>query len=102
MDRVEILKQFLAENPNDSFARYGLAMEYSNSGQKEIALQEFQKIVEANADYVPAYQMAGQMLSEEDRPDDARQWFNQGIAAARRTGNMKAMSEMQGLLDILG
>jgi hypothetical protein len=46
--------------------------------------------------------MAAQMLSEHERSDEARQWFAQGIEAARRSGNGKAESEMQGMLDLLG
>src|SRR5581483_6570493 len=49
-------------------------------------------------DYVPAYQMAAQMLAEHNRHDEARQWFANGIAAARRTGNIKAATEMEGML----
>lgn len=102
MDRVEMLKQFLEQNPGDSFARYGLAMEYSRAGQTQTALEEFKKIVTSDADYVPAYQMAAQMLAEHDRADEAREWFQKGLEAASRTGNAKAQSEMQGLLDELG
>jgi predicted Zn-dependent protease len=102
MDRVEMLKQFLAQNPTDSFARYGLALEYSKAGEVETAMSEFRAIIASNPDYVPAYQMAGQMLSEHDRPDEAREWLTNGIAAARRSGNGKAESEMQGMLDLLG
>lgn len=102
MDRIAMLKEFLAENPADAFARYGLAMEYSKSGQIESALAEFRIITEKNPDYVPAYQMAGQMLHEAERADEARQWLQNGMAAARRAGNQHAASEMQGLLDLMG
>jgi Tfp pilus assembly protein PilF len=102
MDRIEMLRQFLVENPGDSFARYGLAMEYSKAGDVETALREFRAIVESNPDYVPAYQMAAQMLSEHQRTEEARQWFTQGIEAARRSGNGKAESEMAAMLDLLG
>jgi len=102
MDRLEMLKQFLDENPNDAFARYGLAMEYSKSGDVDTALAEYRKIIETNPDYTPAYQMAGQMLAEKGRVDEARKFFEQGIASAKRGGNQHAQSEMQGLLDELG
>ena len=39
MDRIAMLSEILTANPEDSFARYGLAQEYSNSGQIEQALQ---------------------------------------------------------------
>ena len=96
-----MLKEILAENPNDAFARYGLAMEYANAGDNETALAEYQKIVETNPAYVPAYQMAGQLLMNLGRDTDARGWFERGIAAAQRAGNQHAVSEMQGMLDTL-
>ena len=45
MDRIALLTEVLSQNPTDAFARYGLAMEYSNSGEVERALEEFGKIV---------------------------------------------------------
>jgi len=101
MDRVALLKEILAENPNDAFARYGLAMEYANTGDPTTALVEYEKIVELNPEYVPAYQMAGQLVMNLGRDRDARSWFERGIAAARRAGNQHAESEMQGMLDLL-
>ena len=96
-----MLKEILAENPKDAFARYGLAMEYANTGDTTTALSEYEKIVELNPEYVPAYQMAGQLLMNLGRDADARTWFDRGIAAARRAGNRHAESEMQGMLDTL-
>ncbi len=101
MDRIAALKELLAENPGDAFARYGLAMEYSKAGDVEGALAEFNIILEHNPDYVPAYQMAGQMLMSAGRAEEARKMFDRGIAAARRSGNQHAASEMQGMLDVM-
>ena len=98
MDRIAMLQEFLDQNPADAFARYGLAMEYSKAGQAETALHEFQKILETNADYVPAYQMAAQVLAQEGRDGESREWLTRGIEAARRTGNSKAQNEMQAIL----
>jgi len=38
MDRLSLLSEILSQNPNDAFARYGLAMEYSKAGEVERAL----------------------------------------------------------------
>jgi len=100
-ERVEMLKQILADNPNDAFARYGLAMEYAKAGDIDNALAEFQRILAANPDYTPAYQMAAQTLMRAARNDEARQMIEAGIASARRTRNQHAQSEMQGMLDEL-
>ncbi len=101
MDRISMLKEVLAQNPTDAFARYGLAMEMAKSGNVEEALAEYKTILQHNPDYVPAYQMAGQMLMEAGRSDEARKFFESGIATARRSGNQHAASEMQGMLDMM-
>ena len=97
-----MLKEILAQNPSDAFARYGLAMEYSNSGQVEDALREFGALVAANPDYTAGYFMAAQMLAREGREEEARKMLHEGIAAAQRTGNQHAQSEMEGMLGELG
>ncbi|HXB19816.1 MAG TPA: tetratricopeptide repeat protein, partial [Candidatus Solibacter sp.] len=62
MNRLEMLTQFLQQSPNDAFARYGLAMEYSNLGQIETALEQFNKLLELHPDYTNGYFMAAQTL----------------------------------------
>ena len=69
MDRIAVLTEILAANPEDSFARYGLAMEYSKAGQIEQAFQEFKTLIGKNPDYTPAYFMAAQMLASASRID---------------------------------
>ena len=101
MDRIAALKELLAESPTDAFARYGLAMEYSKAGDTAAALAEFNTILQHNPGYVPAYQMAGQMLMSAGRTDEARKLLEGGIASARRSGNQHAASEMQGMLDVM-
>ena len=96
-----MLKEILADNPNDLFAHYGLALEYANAGDTAAALAEYEKIVAMDPNYVPAYQMGGQLLLNLRRDEEARRWFDKGIAAARRTGNQHAESEMQGILETL-
>ena len=100
--RIEMLQQFLAENPADAFARYGLAMEYSKLGQVDTALAEYKKLLELNPDYTAGYQMAAQMLAAAGRSDEARKMFTAGIACAQRAGNAHAKSEMEGMLAELG
>ncbi len=97
-----MLKQVLEQNPNDAFARYGLALEYKNAGDVDGAMAEFNKLLEANPDYVPGYQMAAQTLLAADRTEEARKYFADGIACARRVNNTKAVNEMEQMLAELG
>ena len=96
-----MLTEILQQNPADSFARYGLAMAHLADGNHDAALTEFASTIQHNADYVPAYQMSGQTLAKLHRTEEARERLTDGLAAAQRTGNQHAASEMQALLDEL-
>ena len=102
MDRIAMLNEILAQNPDDAFARYGLAMELSNSGEVARALKEFEKLLSAHRDYTAGYFMAAQMLAKADRKDEARNMLVNGISAAKRTANSHAQSEMEATLAELG
>jgi predicted Zn-dependent protease len=102
MDRIAMLTEILTANPTDSFARYGLAQEYSNAGQIEQALAEFKTLIGNNPDYTPAYFMAAQTLAKADRIDEAKRMLVDGISSARRTSNTHAQSEMTAMLEELG
>src|SRR5712671_3976322 len=100
--RLQMLAQFLEQNPGDAFARYGLAMEYSKAGQTEQALGEFKKLLELHPDYTNGYFMAAQTLERTGRTPEAKKMLENGVEAAKRTGNKHAMAEMAGMLDELG
>ncbi|MGA2389851.1 MAG: tetratricopeptide repeat protein [Candidatus Sulfotelmatobacter sp.] len=102
MDRIAALNDILTQNANDAFARYGLAMEYSNQGDLDRALAEFAILLKSNPDYTPGYFMAAQTLVRAGRGSDAKTMLNDGIASARRTGNLHAQSEMEAMLGELG
>ena len=101
-DRLSMLNEILKGNPTDAFARYGLAMEHAKAGEVESALAEFAQLLSDNPDYVPGYFMAAQTLAKAGRNDEAKKHLQNGIAAAARTGNSHARSEMQAMLEELG
>jgi predicted Zn-dependent protease len=101
MDKIAALTEILAQNPTDSFARYGLAMAYATEGKSDEALGEFTTIIGHNPDYVPAYQMSAQTLLKLGHADAAKARLTEGLAACQRTGNTHAASEMQAMLDDL-
>jgi len=101
MDRLAMLKEILSQNPDDAFARYGLAMEYSKTGEVERALEEFGKLLSTHPDYTAGYFMAAQTLAKANRVDEAKKMLIDGISSASRTGNTHAQSEMTAMLDEL-
>jgi len=97
-----MLQELLAEFPDDAFARYGLALEYANSGDAETALKEFDTLLQKHPDYTAGYFMAAQTLAKVDRAEEAREMLRKGIASAERKNDAHAKSEMEGMLAELG
>jgi Flp pilus assembly protein TadD len=99
--RLEILKSMVEQKPDDSFLRYGLAMELRNTGDLQGALHEFSELRRLNPDYTATYFHAGQTLERLGRLDEARETYTTGIEVAGRKGDQHARSELQGALDML-
>ena len=89
------------QKPHDSFARYGLAMEYRNTGDLEAAMGEFRALMANNPEYAPAYFHGGQTLERMGLVDEARAVYRKGVEVTTRAGDEHARSEMQGALDML-
>ncbi len=100
-ERIEQLKSILEQDPSNTLTRYALGMEYSNAGDVDASVAEFQALVTANPGYANAYFMAAQALSNAERKEEAKDWLRRGIAAAQKTNNKHAESEMQAMLDEL-
>lgn len=96
--RRQKLEEFLRNNPNDAFSRYGMALECMREGDLVAADTHFRALLETNPDYVPGYQMYAQMLAQNNRTDEAKSALSRGIQSAIRQGNQHARSEMEALL----
>jgi hypothetical protein len=101
MDKIEGLKEILAVDPKNSFARYGLAMELANRGETAAAMAEFETLLDADPDYTAGYFMAAQTLATAGRTPEAVEQLKAGIQSAARSRNHHALSEMQAMLDEL-
>jgi predicted Zn-dependent protease len=71
MDKIAALKEILALDPKNSFARYGLAMERSSRGETDAALDEFDTLLANDPEYTAAYFMAAQALAAAGRTAEA-------------------------------
>lgn len=97
MSKITALNEILQLDPANAFARYGLAMEHAAQGNPEAALTEFATCIQHNPDYVPAYQMSAQTLTQLGRAEEALARLHGGIAAANRTNNQHALAEMEAM-----
>jgi tetratricopeptide (TPR) repeat protein len=101
INRVEVLKAMLAQNPADAFARYGLAMEFVKGGQLESAVGEFRTLLDHNPNYAAAYFHGGQVLEKLGDVEQARAFYEKGVEVTARTGDQHTRSELQAALDML-
>jgi Tfp pilus assembly protein PilF len=97
--RKQQIEAMLAEDPDDPFLRYGLAMEYVGEGDNESAVRCLRELLARTPDYVPAYLQAGQALTRLDREEEARATYRTGIAVAQKKGDVHAAGEMEQFLD---
>jgi len=97
------IEAMLADDPDDAFLRYGLAMEHASAGDDAGCVAVLRDVIArtAAAPYVPAYLQAGQALIRLDDIAGAAAVLRDGIAAAAGVGTpdaLHARGEMQGLL----
>lgn len=102
MNRIEILTGFLQDDPNDSFSRYALALEYVKIARNEDARREFETVRRNDPGYVATYLQLGQLYRTMGMEREAAQAFRDGIAVASKAGDSHTEGELQGALEALG
>ena len=99
--RKEILEEFVAQDPNDSFSRYALALELEKENRVSDALPQLREVIARDPGLVAAYQQLGRLLAQSGADEEAREIYRQGISVATGAGDQRARSEMQLALDML-
>lgn len=97
------LERSLAEDPADTFLRYGLALQCLREGDTEEGRARLVALIADHPDdQVAAYQQLGQSFLESGEAEQAGTTLRQGIERARARGDWHAAGEMEGLLTQLG
>jgi len=99
--RREILESFVAEDPNDSFSRYALALELEKESGAQEAVAQLKEVISRDPNYVAAYQQLGRLLAQSELIDEAREVYRRGIELASRSGDQRSRNEMQDSLAML-
>jgi cytochrome c-type biogenesis protein CcmH/NrfG len=99
--RREMLEEFVAQDPNDSFSRYALALEFEKESRPQEALPQLREVITRDPGYVAAYYHLGRLLAQIGLVEDARDAYRRGLDAAIASGDRRAGSEMQEALEML-
>ncbi len=101
MSRIDALKGFLEEDPNDSFSRYALAMEYVKLGQHDSGISEFSTIVEKDPAYVATYYQLAKTYERQGRVAEAVRTYQQGVKVATEAADHHTRDELREALTML-
>ena len=96
------IEAMLADDPDDTFLRYSLAMELDKDGEHDRSLELFDSLTQDEPPHVPAFFMASQQLVRLGRVEQARTLLREGIEQARGQDNSHAAGEMSEFLASLG
>jgi Tfp pilus assembly protein PilF len=101
MSRINILKGFLESDPNDSFSRYALALEYIKANEHDEAVRQLETVKTNDADYVATYYQLGKLYQQLGKLHEAEKTFRTGITVATKVKDEHTRSELEAALDEL-
>ena len=100
--RRQRLEESLAEDPGDTFLRYGLAMQCLREGDTDEGRSRLRALIADHPDdQIVAYQQLGQSYAETGETAAAMTTLQTGIAKAQARGDWHAASEMEQLINSL-
>lgn len=102
MTRREQIEAMLADDPQDVFLRYTLAMEYRSEDRNAESLALYRDLMSESPPHVPSHFRAAQLLVDDGEIEDAREILRHGIELAREQDDSHTAAEMSELLQMLG
>lgn len=95
MERIEKLKEFLKESPDDCFMKHALALEYVKIHNDTEAEKIFTELLDKNPAYIGSYYHLAQLLVRKGQEKEAAFYYEKGMAEARKAGEQRAYNELQ-------
>lgn len=95
MNRIEKLREYLNESPNDSFLQHALALEHVKMGEDEKARALFESILQHDEDYVGSYYHLGKLLERTGDHEAALEIYQRGMKVADRLQDRHAGNELR-------
>jgi tetratricopeptide (TPR) repeat protein len=101
MERIELLKHFLEEDPGDHFSLYALALEYAKINRVGEAIVLLEQLLDLDPAYLAAYYQLGKLFELQRNIERAFGVFSKGMEVARQQKNQKTLNELQSALELL-
>ncbi len=98
---IERLRAYLDKDPDDTFTRFALALEYQKEDDIDQARSLFEAIVSNDPDYVGTYYHLGKLYEQVNATEKARETYHKGIRVAQLADDPKSLAELQEALQFL-
>jgi tetratricopeptide (TPR) repeat protein len=95
MSRIERIIEFLNQQPKDNFLRHALALEYSKMGDDLQARDLYIEILNESPEYIGSYYHLAKCLERLGQRQEAIDWYEKGMAAAKLAKEDHAYRELQ-------
>jgi len=94
LDRIEFLKQFTREEPENPFNWYALAIEYLDLDPLQCEVY-FNKLLDTFDHYLPTYYTAAHFFTQKGDIQKAKIIYEKGIKLASHLNEIKTLNELR-------
>jgi tetratricopeptide (TPR) repeat protein len=94
LDRIQLLKTYIQEEPENPFNYYALGLEFKEKDPLE-ASKMFDYVLEKFPNYLPVYFPSAHFFFELDQLEKAKHIFETGIQLATSQQEEKALKELR-------
>jgi len=101
LNRIDKLKDFLKQDPHDSFVQHALALEYVKAGNDSRAQELFEEILTREPGYIGSYYHLAKLFERRGDTESATKWYEKGMEQARNAGENHAYNELRSAFEEL-
>ena len=95
MNRIDKLKDFLKQEPHDSFVQHALALEYVKAGDDAQAQRLFEELLTRDPAYIGSYYHLAKLFERRGDTTSATNWYERGMEQAKNAGENHAYNELR-------
>ncbi len=99
--RIDQLKEFLKEDPSDTFLIYALALEHVKAETPDLAIQTFLDLIEKNPEYIATYYQLGKIYESVGETVKASEIYSKGMDLSKNDSNRKTYLELKEAYNLL-
>lgn len=93
-NRLQQLLVFLAEEPDEPFNLYAVALEYLNNDVQKAQVY-LEKLLKEHPDYVATYYQLAKLYAENEEISKAKMVYEQGLKVSQAQNDTKTFQELQ-------